>query len=43
MHSSDDDAAVCREFGTWFGASRYELVGPAPALGGATNPMEAMS
>jgi nucleoside diphosphate kinase len=43
VHSSDDDAAVCREFGTWFGASHYELVDPAPAPYAATNPMEAMS
>jgi len=43
VHSSDDEAAVCREFGTWFGASRYELVDPAPAPGTATNLMEAMS
>jgi nucleoside-diphosphate kinase len=42
VHSSDDDDAVCREFGTWFGASRYQLVGPAPAPGTAPNPMEDM-
>jgi nucleoside-diphosphate kinase len=43
VHSSDDDAAVCREFGTWFGANRYKLVDPEPTPGTATNPTEAMS
>lgn len=44
VHSSDDAAAVCRDFGTWFGASRYELVDPAPAPGTLSNPaMEATS
>jgi len=42
-HSSDDEAAVCREFGTWFGADRYPLVDPAPAPGAATNPVAARS
>jgi nucleoside-diphosphate kinase len=40
IHSSDDDATVCRDFGTWFGANRYELLDPAPAPGPAPNPME---
>lgn len=40
VHSSDDDAAVCRDFGTWLGASRYQLVGPAPATANSPNPME---
>jgi nucleoside-diphosphate kinase len=40
IHSSDDDATVCRDFGTWFGANRYELLDPAPAPGPSPNPME---
>jgi nucleoside-diphosphate kinase len=44
VHSSDDAATVCRDFGTWFGANRYELVSPAPApADGARDPMEAVS
>ena len=42
IHSSDDAATVCRDFGTWFGANRYELLSPAPAPGTASNPMEGM-
>lgn len=42
VHSSDDDATVCRDFGTWFGANRYQLVDPAPAPGAALHPMEDM-
>jgi nucleoside-diphosphate kinase len=42
IHSSDDAATVCRDFGTWFGANRYQLVAPAPAPGAAPNPMEDM-
>jgi nucleoside-diphosphate kinase len=42
IHSSDDPAAVCRDFGTWFGASRYQLLDPAPAPAAAGNPMEDM-
>ena len=41
-HSSDDAATVCRDFGTWFGANRYELVDPAPTPGASPNPMEDM-
>ncbi|HEX4831551.1 MAG TPA: nucleoside-diphosphate kinase [Trebonia sp.] len=40
VHSSDDAATVCRDFGTWFGANRYELLDPAPAPGPSPNPME---
>ena len=40
IHSSDDAATVCRDFGTWFGANRYELLDPAPAPGPSPNPME---
>ena len=40
VHSSDDPAAVCRDFGTWFGADRYQLVDPTPAPGASPNPME---
>lgn len=40
IHSSDDAATVCRDFGTWFGANRYELLDPAPAPGLSPNPME---
>jgi nucleoside-diphosphate kinase len=42
IHSSDDPAAVCRDFGTWFGANRYQLLDPAPASGARGNPMEDM-
>jgi nucleoside-diphosphate kinase len=42
IHSSDDAAAVCRDFGTWFGADRYQLVDPSPASGAVGNPMEEM-
>jgi nucleoside-diphosphate kinase len=43
VHSSDDPATVCRDFGTWFGANRYELVSPAPApASGTPDPMEAV-
>jgi nucleoside-diphosphate kinase len=42
IHSSDDAAAVCRDFGTWFGARRYQLLDPAPAPSAAPNPMEDM-
>lgn len=46
VHASDDTAGVCREFGTWFGANRYELVDPAPppasAPANVSNPMEEM-
>lgn len=40
IHSSDDAATVCRDFGTWFGANRYRLLDPAPAPAAAGNPME---
>jgi hypothetical protein len=42
IHSSDDAATVCRDFGTWFGANRYQLLTPSPAPGAAPNPMEDM-
>jgi nucleoside-diphosphate kinase len=42
IHSFDDAATVCRDFGTWFGANRYQLVDPAPAPGATGNPMEDM-
>ncbi len=28
VHSSDDAAATCRDFGTWYGADRHELLTP---------------
>ncbi|MFD3926515.1 nucleoside-diphosphate kinase [Streptomyces sp. NPDC058614] len=28
IHSSDDAAAACRDFGTWYGANRHHLLGP---------------
>jgi nucleoside-diphosphate kinase len=28
MHSSDDAAATCRDFGTWYGARRHHLLAP---------------
>lgn len=40
VHSSDDPDTVCRDFGTWFGADRYELVQPTPSPSPAPNPME---
>jgi nucleoside-diphosphate kinase len=40
IRSSDDAATVCRDFGTWFGANRYELLDPAPAPGPSPDPME---
>lgn len=44
VHSSDDAAAVCRDFGIWFGANRYELVNPIPPPEHlASNPMEDMT
>lgn len=43
VHSSDDAATACRDFGTWFGANRYELVEPSPAPVTSPNPMEALS
>ena len=44
VHSSDDAATVCRDFGTWLGANRYQLVDPAPApvSSGSPDPMEDM-
>lgn len=39
-HASDDPAAVCRDFGTWFGANRYQLLDPAPNPDASPNPME---
>lgn len=42
VHASDDPDAVRRDFGTWFGAGRYELLDPSPppSPGYETNPME---
>jgi nucleoside-diphosphate kinase len=31
IHGSDDAATVCRDFGTWFGANRHELLDEHPA------------
>jgi hypothetical protein len=42
LGGGDDAATVCRDFGTWLGANRYQLVAPAPAPGAAPNPMEDM-
>lgn len=28
IHSSDDAAATCRDFGTWYGANRHHLLAP---------------
>lgn len=30
VHSSDDPAATCRDFGTWYGADQYRLLEPPP-------------
>lgn len=42
VHASEDTAAVRREFGTWFGADRYELVDPTSAPANTPNSMEDM-
>lgn len=28
IHTSDDSAATCRDFGTWFGADQFERLFP---------------
>jgi nucleoside-diphosphate kinase len=33
IHASDDAATVCRDFGTWFGANRHDLLDQQPGRG----------
>jgi nucleoside-diphosphate kinase len=38
IHSSDDPAAACRDFGTWYGASQRSLLEPAEAASAVPTP-----